>query len=73
VDDDDSGLYDAPSDFMTAMAITPGICSGQSILPVSDGGDSVRGFICQCSCGWLRQAATKDEGVHLAREHTDSI
>ena len=67
MDDEDSPLYDAPSDFMTAMAMTRGVCNGQSILPEGDH------FGCQCSCGWHARAQNKDEGLHLARAHTDSL
>jgi hypothetical protein len=66
-DEDDSGLYDAPSDFMTAMATTRGVCNGQSILPEGDH------FLCQCSCGWRKQVPTKDAGLRLARAHTNSL
>jgi hypothetical protein len=62
--DDEISLYETPSEFMTSMAITKGICNGQSILRAA------QGFLCQCSCGWHESAPSKAAGLNLARAHT---
>lgn len=62
---DESSLHEKPAEFMTGP--TPGVCEAQSVLPDGDH------FRCHCSCGgWDTTAATREEGLELARQHTRS-
>lgn len=64
---DDNVMYDSPVEFMAEAANSDG-CMAQSVLPM-DGG----GYACQCSCGqWKVMASSREEGLRLARAHTDS-
>ncbi|MFZ2175037.1 MAG: hypothetical protein WAW17_13610 [Rhodococcus sp. (in: high G+C Gram-positive bacteria)] len=64
---DDSSLYDLPTEFFAGFAAAAGYCDAQSILPVDDR------YVCHCSCGrWDLTAASRDEGLALARAHTQA-
>lgn len=63
---DDSSIYDLPQEFLADIADASGYCDAQSVLPRGDH------YICHCTCGfWDVTAPTRDEGLRLARLHTD--
>ena len=65
---DDNLLYDSPVEFMTEAANSDG-CMAQSVIPVAEGK-----YVCHCSCGtWNITAPSRDEGLRLARVHTDAM
>jgi hypothetical protein len=64
---DDSSLHEKPSEFMSALKDHRGYCDAQSVLPEDDH------YVCHCTCGgWDITAATREEGLALARAHTAS-
>jgi hypothetical protein len=65
---DDNVMYDLPTDFLHEAAEGGDACTAQSVIPV-DGG-----YRCACSCErWETIAPTREEGLRLAREHTDRL
>ena len=61
----DNVMYDSPTEFLNELAEHPERCLAQSVIPV----DGV-GYRCACSCGrWEVVAASRDEGLALARAH----
>jgi hypothetical protein len=65
---EDSVMYDSPTEFLHDAAASDGECVAQSVVPQPGGG-----FRCACSCdAWEIEASSRDEGLRLAREHTDS-
>jgi hypothetical protein len=65
---DDNLMYDSPVEFMTEAANSDG-CMAQSVIPRAEGE-----YACQCSCGtWKITAPSRDEGLRLARAHTDAM
>jgi hypothetical protein len=64
---DDNVMYDSPVEFMAEAANSDG-CMAQSVIPIAEGG-----YACRCSCGqWAITASSRDEGLRLARAHTDA-
>ena len=63
--EEDSVLFDLPTEFFASMAEASGFCDAQSILP-HDGK-----YFCRCTCGrWDTVSPSRDEGLALARAHT---
>lgn len=61
----DSVLHDSPMEFFQENFLNVGFCDAQSILPTDEG------YACHCTCGrWDVVAATTEEGLALAEEHT---
>jgi hypothetical protein len=59
-------MYDSPTEYLAGLASADGRCIGQIIMPVADG------FHGHCSCGrWDVDVSTQEEGLRLARLHTD--
>ena len=59
-------MYDSPLEMMQE-AIAESSCDVQSIVPLPEGG-----YHCACSCQrWQIVATTRDEGLRLAKAHTD--
>ena len=64
----DNVMYDSPVEFMAEAANSDG-CMAQSVIPQAEGD-----YACQCSCGrWTVRAGSRDEGLRLARAHTDAM
>lgn len=62
-------MYDTPLEFMHEVAQKKGECVAQSVIPVEPGK-----YICACSCeNWEVFATSREEGLHLARVHTNSV
>jgi len=62
---DESALHEKPAEFLAALRDHAGVCDAQSILPADDH------YVCHCTCGrWDVSAATREEGLALARAHT---
>lgn len=62
-------LHDSPVDFMHELAMSSVACVAQSVIPNDEGTYTVA-----CACQqWETTAATREEGLNLARRHTGSI
>lgn len=62
-------LHDSPTDFLHEMAMSSMACAAQSVIPNDEGTYTVA---CACQL-WGTTAATREEGLNLARRHTGSI
>jgi len=61
-------MYDTPLEFVSSAIQRQGECAAQSVIPRDDGG-----YACGCSCErWEATAPTLEDGLRLAREHTDA-
>ena len=61
-------LHDSPTDLLHEIASAGTACVAQSVIPNEQGTYTVA-----CSCEqWEVTAATRDEGLNLARRHTGS-
>ncbi|OBI50117.1 hypothetical protein [Mycobacterium sp. E796] len=66
---DDNSLHEKPLEFLQSIANNAGDCTGQAIVPSKDG----EHYDCWCSCRqWRIEAASVEEGLRAAREHTES-
>jgi hypothetical protein len=62
-------LHDSPIDFLHELAMSSVACVAQSVIPNDEGTYTVA-----CACQqWETTAATREEGLYLARRHTGSI
>jgi hypothetical protein len=66
---DNNVMYDSPTEFLHELASSSGECVAQSVIPDGEGG-----YRCACSCeNWETIAPSREEGLRLARRHTNSI
>jgi hypothetical protein len=62
-------LHDSPADLLHEFAMSSVACVAQSVIPNDEGSYTVA-----CACQqWETTAATRAEGLDLARRHTGSI
>lgn len=61
-------LYDSPLELVHEAVGKSSECVAQSVVPLAPGR-----YVCACSCGnWEVIAASREEGLALARAHTGS-
>ncbi|WP_328439420.1 hypothetical protein OHA71_24105 [Streptomyces sp. NBC_00444] len=64
----DNVMYDSPTEFLHEVAGSGNRCMAQSVIPRDDGS-----YLCACSCErWEVVAPSREEGLRLARRHTNS-
>jgi hypothetical protein len=66
---DESIMYDTPLEFVSSAIQRQDECAAQSVIPNDDGS-----YACGCSCRqWEATAASVEDGLRLARQHTGTI